>query len=162
MKIFYKQPSTNISQTIFDMQTFKNDFSQLSFDKQSFINNLPQTKIMNSYQSLSISKLKIDMMNEDPKYLKMGAGESSTGVVQPLEGVGPMCHAHNCLLAVDTVASLGGVPLEADKLDIDVIYTGIHTYTSHINIIKIMPKCYYNVWITHKFPLTEKCASYVS
>jgi len=28
------------------------------------------------------------MMNEDPKYLKMGAGESSTGVVQPLEGGG--------------------------------------------------------------------------
>ena len=45
-------------------------------------------------------------------------------MVQPLEGVGSMCHAHNCLLAVDTVASLGGVPVEADKLEIDVIYTG--------------------------------------
>jgi hypothetical protein len=45
-------------------------------------------------------------------------------VVQPLEGVGAMCHAHNCLLAVDTVASLGGVPVEADKLEIDIIYTG--------------------------------------
>jgi alanine-glyoxylate transaminase/serine-glyoxylate transaminase/serine-pyruvate transaminase len=53
-----------------------------------------------------------------------GAGESSTGVVQPLEGVGSMCHAHDCLLAVDTVASLGGVPLQADDLEIDVIYTG--------------------------------------
>lgn len=40
------------------------------------------------------------------------SGESSTGVVQPLEGVGAMCHANNCLFAVDTVASLGGVPLE--------------------------------------------------
>ena len=45
-------------------------------------------------------------------------------MVQALEGVGSMCHAHNCLLAVDTVASLGGVPVEADKLEIDVIYTG--------------------------------------
>merc|ERR1711872_927241 len=43
---------------------------------------------------------------------------------QPLEGVGAMCHAHNCLLAVDTVASLGGVPVQADELEIDVIYTG--------------------------------------
>ena len=35
-----------------------------------------------------------------------------------------MCHANNCLFAVDTVASLGGVPLKADELEIDVIYTG--------------------------------------
>merc|ERR1712021_47802 len=32
--------------------------------------------------------------------------------------------ANNCLLAVDTVASLGGTPLQADVLEIDVIYTG--------------------------------------
>ncbi len=43
------------------------------------------------------------------------SGESSTGVVQPLEGVGAMCHANNCLFAVDTVASLGGVPLEVKE-----------------------------------------------
>ena len=35
-----------------------------------------------------------------------------------------MCHANNCLFAVDTVASLGGVPLKADELEIDIIYTG--------------------------------------
>jgi alanine-glyoxylate transaminase/serine-glyoxylate transaminase/serine-pyruvate transaminase len=51
-------------------------------------------------------------------------GESSTGVLQPLEGLGPLCHANNCLLAVDTVASLGGNPVMADQLEIDVIYTG--------------------------------------
>ena len=38
-----------------------------------------------------------------------------------------MCHANNCLLAVDTVASLGGVPVKADELEIDVIYTGKFT-----------------------------------
>jgi alanine-glyoxylate transaminase/serine-glyoxylate transaminase/serine-pyruvate transaminase len=47
--------------------------------------------------------------------------------MQPLEGVGAMCHAHDCLLAVDTVASLGGVPVHADQLEIDVIYTGLKT-----------------------------------
>lgn len=51
-------------------------------------------------------------------------GESSTGVLQPLEGLGKFCHENNCLLAVDTVASLGGTPLQADKLEIDIIYTG--------------------------------------
>lgn len=51
-------------------------------------------------------------------------GESSTGVVQGLEGIGPLCHSHDCLLAVDTVASLGGSPVRADDLGIDIIYTG--------------------------------------
>merc|ERR1719220_2385239 len=49
-----------------------------------------------------------------PDLLFVTHGESSTGVVQPLEGLGPLCHANNCLLAVDTVASLGGAPLHAD------------------------------------------------
>jgi len=59
-----------------------------------------------------------------PDMLFVTHGESSTGVIQPLEGLGPLCHANNCLLAVDTVASLGGAPLHADQLEIDVIYTG--------------------------------------
>jgi len=59
-----------------------------------------------------------------PDLLFVTHGESSTGVLQPLEGLGPLCHANNCLLAVDTVASLGGVPVFADQLEIDIIYTG--------------------------------------
>ena len=39
-------------------------------------------------------------------------------------GVGDLCKQYGALFAVDTVASLGGVPLEADKLGIDAIYTG--------------------------------------
>ena len=30
----------------------------------------------------------------------------------------------NCLFAVDTVASLGGVPIRMDAMGIDAIYTG--------------------------------------
>jgi len=59
-----------------------------------------------------------------PDLLFVTHGESSTGVLQPLEGLGPLCHENNCLLAVDTVASLGGTPVYADQLGIDVIYTG--------------------------------------
>lgn len=51
-------------------------------------------------------------------------GESSTGVYQPLEGLGVLCHKYNCLLIVDTVASLGGVPVYTDQWEIDVIYSG--------------------------------------
>lgn len=34
------------------------------------------------------------------------------------------CCRYNCLLAVDTVASLGGVPFFMDKWKIDAVYTG--------------------------------------
>lgn len=74
--------------------------------------------------NFTLSQLEEAVQLHQPALLFITHGESSTGVVQPLEGVGPMCHAHNCLLAVDTVASLGGVAVEADKLEIDVIYTG--------------------------------------
>jgi len=75
-------------------------------------------------KNFSLSELEEAIKKHKPAMLFVTHGESSTGVVQPLEGLGALCHANNCLFAVDTVASLGGVPLEADKLEIDVIYTG--------------------------------------
>lgn len=51
-------------------------------------------------------------------------GETSTGVEQPVEEIAEIVHAHGGLLVVDTVASLGGVPLEVDASGIDVCYTG--------------------------------------
>lgn len=51
-------------------------------------------------------------------------GESSTGVLQNLEGIGKLCHSRGVIFAVDSVAALGGVMTNADELEIDVIYTG--------------------------------------
>lgn len=50
--------------------------------------------------------------------------ETSTGAWQPLEGVGTLCRAHNALLIVDTVTSLGGIPVEVDAWGIDACYSG--------------------------------------
>jgi len=74
--------------------------------------------------NFKLSDLEAAVKKHKPTILFVTHGESSTGVVQPLEGIGAMCHENNCLFAVDTVASLGGVPLKADELEIDVIYTG--------------------------------------
>ena len=74
--------------------------------------------------NFSLAQLTAGVKEHKPDLVFVTHGESSTGVVQPLEGVGAMCHQNNCLLAVDTVASLGGVPVLADQLEIDVIYTG--------------------------------------
>lgn len=51
-------------------------------------------------------------------------GESSTGTLQPLEGIGALCHSYGALFFVDAVCTLGGVPLKVDELEIDVVYSG--------------------------------------
>lgn len=51
-------------------------------------------------------------------------GDSSTGVLQPLEEFGEICRSHNCLFVVDTVASLGGTEFLMDQWLVDVVYTG--------------------------------------
>ncbi|XP_010859916.1 PREDICTED: serine--pyruvate aminotransferase [Bison bison bison] len=50
-----------------------------------------------------------------PVLLFLAHGESSTGVLQPLDGYGELCHRHQCLLLVDSVASLGGAPVYMDQ-----------------------------------------------
>lgn len=50
--------------------------------------------------------------------------ETSTGVWQPLEEIASLCRQHETLLVVDAVTSLGGVPVDVDRLGIDVCYSG--------------------------------------
>jgi alanine-glyoxylate transaminase/serine-glyoxylate transaminase/serine-pyruvate transaminase len=50
--------------------------------------------------------------------------ETSTGAQQPIEGLGKLCHDHGALLVVDTVTSLGGVPVEVDGWEADAVYSG--------------------------------------
>ncbi|MEI6223473.1 MAG: alanine--glyoxylate aminotransferase family protein [Deltaproteobacteria bacterium] len=50
--------------------------------------------------------------------------ETSTGAQQPMDGLGKLCHAHGALLVVDTVTSLGGVPVTVDAWEADAVYSG--------------------------------------
>ena len=58
------------------------------------------------------------MVELKPTALFLCHGESSTGVMHPLEGFGDLCHEHGCLFLVDTVASIGGAPFYADELNV--------------------------------------------
>ncbi len=51
-------------------------------------------------------------------------GETSTGVLQPLEEIARAARAKEALFLVDCVSTLGGIPLEVDALGIDVAYSG--------------------------------------
>jgi alanine-glyoxylate transaminase/serine-glyoxylate transaminase/serine-pyruvate transaminase len=58
------------------------------------------------------------------KVVALVHAETSTGAQQPIEGLGKLCHTHGALLVVDTVTSLGGIPVEVDAWEADAVYSG--------------------------------------
>jgi alanine-glyoxylate transaminase/serine-glyoxylate transaminase/serine-pyruvate transaminase len=59
-----------------------------------------------------------------PRAVAVVHGETSTGVRQPLEGLGAACHREGALLIVDAVATLGGTHLAVDELELDICFSG--------------------------------------
>lgn len=59
-----------------------------------------------------------------PKLVAVVQGETSTGVLQPLEELARLARGAGALFLVDAVACCGGAPLEMDAWGIDALYTG--------------------------------------
>lgn len=59
-----------------------------------------------------------------PKVVGIVMAETSTGAWQPIEEISRLVHEAGAMLLVDTVTSLGGVPVEVDKWRIDAVYSG--------------------------------------
>lgn len=75
-------------------------------------------------QAFSLDELRAGMEAHRPAILGLVHAETSTGARQPLEGVAELCREFNCLLLIDTVTSLGGVPLFLDEWGVDAAYSG--------------------------------------
>jgi len=58
-----------------------------------------------------------------PKMLAVVQAETSTGAYQPIEELGAIAHRYGALLLVDAVTSLGCVPVEIDRWQIDACYS---------------------------------------
>ncbi len=58
-----------------------------------------------------------------PKLLAVVQAETSTGVYQPVEELGVMAHRYGALVLMDAVTSLGCVPVEIDRWQIDACYS---------------------------------------
>lgn len=74
-------------------------------------------------QVFSLAELRSALETHRPTILALVHAETSTGARQPLEGVGDLCREFDCLLLVDTVTSLGGVPIFLDQWGVDLAYS---------------------------------------
>jgi alanine-glyoxylate transaminase/serine-glyoxylate transaminase/serine-pyruvate transaminase len=59
-----------------------------------------------------------------PKLVGIVHAETSTGAWQPVDEIARVAHEAGALIAIDTVTSLGGVPVEIDAWEIDAAYSG--------------------------------------
>ena len=74
-------------------------------------------------EAFSLDELEAALKQHKPAILAMVHAETSTGVCQPMDGIGDLCRQHDCLLLLDTVTSLGGVPLHLDAWKVDMAYS---------------------------------------
>ncbi|TWU60425.1 Purine catabolism protein PucG [Rubripirellula tenax] len=67
-----------------------------------------------------------EAVSKHPKATMLGIvhAETSTGALQPIQGISKIVHDAGMLLAVDAVTSLGGHELKVDDWNIDAIYSG--------------------------------------
>jgi len=62
--------------------------------------------------------------HKDAKVVYATQNESSTAVLNDIEALAKVARAHDALLVVDAVSSLGGTPLPMDAWGVDVVVTG--------------------------------------
>lgn len=60
----------------------------------------------------------------DCKLLAFVHAETSTGALSDAQALGALAKRHSALTIVDTVTSLGGVPLKVDEWQLDAVYSG--------------------------------------
>jgi len=58
-----------------------------------------------------------------PKLLVVVHAETSTGIYQPVAELGAMAHRYGALFMMDAVTSLGCVPVEVDKWEVDACFS---------------------------------------
>ncbi|CAH0398357.1 unnamed protein product [Chilo suppressalis] len=73
--------------------------------------------------TFSFDHLEAMLKKVRPTALFITHGDSSTGSMQKIEGLGKLCHKYGALLLVDTVVSISGVPFLMDEWEVDGVYT---------------------------------------
>jgi len=64
--------------------------------------------------------------SEEPALVSIMRVNNETGVIQPIANVARIAHAHGALVHCDAIQAAGRVPLEADRLGIDLMTLSAH------------------------------------
>lgn len=72
----------------------------------------------------SPDEIEHELQQKPAKLVALVHGETSTGALQPMDGMADVVHGHGGLLLIDCVTSLGGVPVKIDEWDVDIAYSG--------------------------------------
>ena len=76
-------------------------------------------------EAINAAKLEETLkVHKDAKIVAMVHAETSTGAQSDVAKLVKLAHAHDCLIIVDAVTSLGGTPVKVDEWEIDAIYSG--------------------------------------
>jgi len=70
------------------------------------------------------SKVANQLMDRGYDLVAVVHAETSTGVANPVAAIGELVHTSSALYLVDTVTSLGGMPVGADAWGADAVYSG--------------------------------------
>ena len=73
--------------------------------------------------AFTYDEIKFEIEKNKPAIFAIVHAETSTGVLQPLEGIGDICRQNDCLFLVDAVTSLGALELFVDDWKIDLAYS---------------------------------------
>ncbi len=74
-------------------------------------------------EAFSLDEIEYAIEKYRPSIFAIVHAETSTGVLQPLQGIGNICRKNNCLFLVDAVTSLGAIDLFIDDWQIDLAYS---------------------------------------
>lgn len=68
-------------------------------------------------------EVEAELRRKPAKIVALVHAETSSGAMQPMEGMAEVAHRHGALLLIDCVTSLGGVPVKIDEWDVDIAYS---------------------------------------
>lgn len=72
----------------------------------------------------SPDEIEAELKQKPAKLVGLVHGETSTGALQPMEGMAEVVHGQDGLLLIDCVTSLGGTPVKIDAWQVDIAYSG--------------------------------------
>lgn len=72
----------------------------------------------------TLDEVRAALAEHKPKLMWICHAETSTGACQPMDGIGDACRKAECLLMLDTVTSICGVPIFLDEWKVDACYAG--------------------------------------